>query len=91
MGKTREPSTTSRPKLVRAAAATAPTATPDAATSATTPGATPAATSGDRTQQIAERAYYLAEQRGFAPGGELEDWLAAERAVDAQGGAGPRA
>ncbi len=83
MGKTREPSTTSRPKLVRAAEATAPTAAPDA-----TPVAAP---SGDRTQQIAERAYYLAEQRGFAPGGELEDWLAAERAVDAQRGAGPRA
>jgi len=30
---------------------------------------------------IAERAYYLAEKRGFAPGHELEDWLAAEREV----------
>ena len=28
---------------------------------------------------IAERAYFKAEQRGFAPGHELEDWLAAER------------
>jgi len=26
-------------------------------------------------------AYYLAEQRGFAAGHELEDWLAAERLV----------
>jgi hypothetical protein len=31
----------------------------------------------------AERAYYMAERRGFAPGHELEDWLAAEREVAA--------
>jgi len=31
----------------------------------------------------AERAYYKAERRGFAPGHELEDWLAAEREVEA--------
>jgi Protein of unknown function (DUF2934) len=27
---------------------------------------------------IAEAAYYLAKRRGFAPGHELDDWLAAE-------------
>ena len=27
---------------------------------------------------IAESAYYKAEKRGFEPGHELEDWLAAE-------------
>ena len=27
---------------------------------------------------IAEAAYYRAQRRGFAPGQELEDWLAAE-------------
>ena len=27
---------------------------------------------------IAEAAYFRAERRGFAPGHELEDWLAAE-------------
>jgi hypothetical protein len=27
---------------------------------------------------IAEASYYLAEARGFAPGSELDDWLAAE-------------
>ena len=43
--------------------------------------APPAAT---REQRIAERAYLRAEQRGFAPGGEVEDWLAAERELDAQ-------
>jgi len=30
-------------------------------------------------EAIALAAYYRAEQRGFAPGGELEDWLEAER------------
>jgi len=29
----------------------------------------------------AEAAYYRAMQRGFAPGHELEDWLAAEEEV----------
>jgi hypothetical protein len=28
--------------------------------------------------EVAERAYYKAESRGFAPGYELEDWLEAE-------------
>ena len=32
---------------------------------------------------VAERAYFKAERRGFAPGYELEDWLAAEREVAA--------
>jgi hypothetical protein len=31
---------------------------------------------------IAERAYLRAERRGFAPGNEDEDWLAAEAEVD---------
>jgi hypothetical protein len=32
-------------------------------------------------KQIAEVAYYRAQQRGFSPGYELEDWLAAEAQV----------
>jgi Protein of unknown function (DUF2934) len=32
---------------------------------------------------IAESAYLRAERRGFAPGHETEDWLAAEAEVDA--------
>ncbi len=35
----------------------------------------------DWTAAIAERAYYKAERRGFVPGFELDDWLAAEREV----------
>jgi hypothetical protein len=34
-----------------------------------------------REQRIREAAYFNAERRGFAPGGELADWLAAERAL----------
>jgi hypothetical protein len=32
---------------------------------------------------VAEAAYYHAERRGFAPGGEEHDWLRAEAEVDA--------
>jgi len=37
----------------------------------------------ERQQLIAVAAYLRAEQRGFAPGGELEDWIVAERELDA--------
>ncbi len=36
----------------------------------------------DRLQRVQLEAYLIAERRGFAPGNELEDWLAAERIVD---------
>jgi hypothetical protein len=36
----------------------------------------------ERHLRISVAAYRRAESRGFAPGGELEDWLAAEREVD---------
>lgn len=35
-----------------------------------------------REQMIAEAAYYRAEQRGFAPGSEMSDWLQAEADVE---------
>lgn len=38
----------------------------------------------ERRQRIAEAAYYKAQRRGFAPGGENEDWLEAELEVDAE-------
>jgi hypothetical protein len=40
-------------------------------------------TPAERQRRICELAYRLAEQRGFAPGGELDDWFEAEREVDA--------
>jgi Protein of unknown function (DUF2934) len=36
-----------------------------------------------RHEAIARRAYLLAQERGFAPGHELEDWLTAEEQVKA--------
>lgn len=33
---------------------------------------------------IAEAAYYRAERRGFQPGYETDDWLAAEAEISAQ-------
>jgi hypothetical protein len=36
-----------------------------------------------RQALIAEKAYLRAERRGFTPGHETEDWLAAEVEVDA--------
>lgn len=35
-----------------------------------------------RFEWIAVAAYYLAEQRGFEAGHELEDWLQAEQQLD---------
>ncbi len=37
----------------------------------------------ERYRAIAHQAYLRAERRGFAPGHEMEDWLAAEADVDA--------
>jgi hypothetical protein len=37
-----------------------------------------------RRELIAAEAYFRAERRGFAPGHELEDWVAAEAAVDSR-------
>ena len=37
-----------------------------------------------RSALIAEAAFFRAEKRGFAPGNEEEDWLAAESEVDAK-------
>ena len=38
----------------------------------------------DLTDMIATTAYFLAAERQFTPGHELEDWLEAERRVHAQ-------
>ena len=39
-------------------------------------------TPDDRSQMIAEAAFYRAEKRGFDPEGQVEDWLDAELEVD---------
>jgi hypothetical protein len=43
----------------------------------------------ERTRRVALAAYFRAQQRGFAPGCELEDWLEAERQVDRELTLGP--
>lgn len=40
-------------------------------------------TADRRRAMIAEAAYYIAEQRGFGAGNDVEDWLLAEKQVDA--------
>ncbi len=37
----------------------------------------------DRQRFVAEAAYFKAERRGFAEGGELDDWIEAEAEIDA--------
>jgi hypothetical protein len=44
-----------------------------------------------RHASIAEAAYFRAERRGFAPGHELADWLAAEDEVERRLNGGGRA
>jgi len=39
-------------------------------------------TNKERYELIAEAAYFRAEQRSFAPGHELEDWLSAETEIE---------
>jgi hypothetical protein len=36
-----------------------------------------------RQAMIAEAAYYIAEQRGFGSGRDVDDWLLAEKRIDA--------
>jgi 4-alpha-glucanotransferase len=36
----------------------------------------------ERREMVAVAAYYLAEQRGFAPGKDVEDWVRAEQYID---------
>lgn len=48
--------------------------------------ATHSVTPEERWRMIAEAAYYLAEKRGFA-GDSVNDWVEAEKAIDAAVGA----
>ncbi len=53
--------------------------------SASGPGGTPSRADlpPDVAERISQRAYEIAEQRGFEPGHEVEDWLQAEREIEA--------
>lgn len=74
------------PKAPRVRAkSTTPRAKKPAATSTAAAKAPTAVTVSEdvRRGMIAEGAYLRAERRGFAPGHEEQDWLAAEAEVDA--------
>lgn len=47
------------------------------------PARDPEARAADHEVQVALAAYFIAEKRGFEPGHELEDWLAAEAQIAA--------
>lgn len=48
------------------------------------PAATAAVAPTARVEMIAVAAYYLAEQRRFSPGQEVEDWLRAEKEIESR-------
>ena len=69
-----------KPTAQKRAAATAPPsripqAKPDKASVPVTPEV--------RQVMICQAAYYIAEHRGFEPGHDVDDWLAAEEQIDA--------
>ncbi|MEW6512704.1 MAG: DUF2934 domain-containing protein [Pseudomonadota bacterium] len=39
----------------------------------------------EQSDLIATNAYYKAEERGFVPGHELDDWLTAETEINSSG------
>lgn len=43
----------------------------------------PSVSADQRRTMICEAAYYIAERRGFEAGHELDDWLLAEKQVEA--------
>jgi Protein of unknown function (DUF2934) len=55
---------------------------PSASKAPSTPPVRARVTPEARRALIAENAYHRAERRGFEPGHEHEDWLAAEAEVD---------
>lgn len=59
-------------------------ASSDKAAAADSARAAPSGTSvadAARQKMISDAAYYRAQKRGFAPGRELDDWLAAEAEI----------
>jgi hypothetical protein len=63
-------------------AATLSAASPPAPTRTALPEDAIDLSAEERHAMIAVAAYFHAEARGFAPGLELEDWLAAEREIE---------
>jgi hypothetical protein len=60
----------------------APPAPPDKPTPPAGEPETASADAEQRHRQISEAAYYRAQQRGFSPGADQEDWFEAEKEID---------
>jgi hypothetical protein len=76
------------PKSTAAIAAPAPKGTKRRAVAGKTPApkstiSAATVSSDERRAMIALAAYVRAERRGFTAGGEAQDWLAAEKEIDA--------
>jgi len=71
-----------QPGSGRPQAAKHPRAPPRVEPSKAVEGKPPAITSGVRRAMTAEAAYYRAERRGFEPGHEIDDWIAAEAEIE---------
>ncbi len=80
-----KPARKRQPATKRAKPQTAGEKSAPAAGGRTTPAAqTTTISVEERNRLIAEEAYFIAEQRGFTEGRELEDWLEAEAIVNAR-------
>jgi Protein of unknown function (DUF2934) len=75
------PASSTAPKAPASAPPKAPVSAPPKVSAS--PSVRTRVTPEARRQLIAENAYRRAERRGFDPGHEDEDWLAAEGEVDA--------
>jgi hypothetical protein len=80
---TRRPDSTPTPKNEQAFAPKAPARRVQPTEPKSNSAATRSVTAEARRAMIAQAAYFHAERRGFAPGGEEQDWLKAEAEVDA--------
>jgi hypothetical protein len=77
-----------KPQTPSVSSATSPSTADSRANIGSTPNSLLGSTLGPATARIrqtmiAEAAYYIAEQRGFGSGREVEDWLLAEKQIDA--------
>ena len=79
---TKRVSPADKPATLKPKAAAAPKRTAKAA--AVVPQSANSIDAENRRQLIAAEAYFLAERRGFAAGHEVEDWIAAEAAVNSR-------
>lgn len=77
--KAAKPTATKKPRASRRKAAVETSAPVTEAIVATAPSMAPS--TDDLQGMIATAAYYLAAERNFSPGRELDDWLEAERRI----------